>query len=136
MSSSSRIGRDVAYLAFAPPVLLATLGWVLETVPMSAADQQGFAMLFGTWLAVASLGSIPLALVLSVVHFREWPLLLLSVLTAGLAAAVVTETDAAAPFALPYALTVMAAQALWFSWRRRRPAQTAPAGPLSLGLGD
>jgi|SRR5688572_22634347 len=124
MSSSSpaRIGRDLAYLMFAPPALCAVLAWIVDNVSMSVTDRQGYAMLFGLPLAMASLASIPVALVLAAIHRREWPLPLLAALTVGLLVALVTETAGAETWALPYGLVVLASQALWLCWRRGRTA--------------
>jgi Sec-independent protein secretion pathway component TatC len=113
---------------FVPPALCAVLAWIVDNVPMSFASQQGYGMVFGLPLVMASLASIPVALVLSAIHRREWPLPLLAALTVGLLAMLVTETpDRVNSRALAYGLIVLAAQALWFFWRRRRTAEGAAA---------
>jgi hypothetical protein len=129
MSSGSRaqIGRDYAYLCFGPPALLCILLWYVENVPMSTGSQQGYQMVFGLPLVMASAVALPAALVLAGIYRREWPLLVLVALTVGLVAATVTESPGSEAGALVYGLVVLASQALWFFWRRRRTAADVDA---------
>jgi hypothetical protein len=127
--------RDFAYACFLPPAVLGVGMSLLDTLPMSLANRQGYGMILGLPLAMASMGSIPVGLALAAYLRRDWALPVLAAATIAVVAVFVADSSGRTTtnvLAFAYGALVLALDGLWFLRRRRSFTEDGGARAASL----
>lgn len=117
---------DLAYACFAWIAAVVCGVQLVSLVPMDFTTAQGLGMIVGIPLALASLAAGAVAAVLSIIQWREWPLLLMSAASVSMVlvflaedAGNVNENVALGWFVVATAMLVFLC-VRWFGWARRR----------------
>src|SRR5437016_11730884 len=82
---------DLAYGCFSLIAFTICAAVILPVLPLDVTTQQGLAMLVGLPLAMAALGGGLVGAGLAIMHWREWPLLIMSALSASMLAVFLAE---------------------------------------------
>ena len=119
-----RLGRQgLAYVCFLPPIIASLIAGMGAVLPLG--DGAGGVLGLGVLvpLAMMSLVSVPIGIILTILYRRDVFLLVLSVLTIFLVAEIVTETGSAEAYnAIGWLYGIFGAilEVRWFRIRRRR----------------
>jgi len=122
---------DLAYGCFAWIALVLCAVPIMSLLPLDDTTAQGLGMLVGIPIALATLAVGLAAVVLSVVQWREWPLLTMSAISASILLVFRAEEEwklvgkgvALAWFVVSTAVLIFFC-ARWFAFTRRRATQT------------
>ncbi len=115
--------HDLAYAAFLPPAILGIISGIASLVPMNTGTAGGIGLLLLVPLALAALVSVPFGLYSAMALRRDAALVALAVATVLMLIQLFAELgsvkfqNALWPI---YGALVLALEALWFLFRRRR----------------
>ncbi|MFZ1989777.1 MAG: hypothetical protein WAW96_08390, partial [Alphaproteobacteria bacterium] len=84
---------DLAYGCFAWIALVLCASLLLSFVPMDPSTSEGFGMLIGMPVALAMLAAGLVAVVLSIIEWRTWPLVTMSAVVVSMLLMLIAEVE-------------------------------------------
>jgi hypothetical protein len=122
---------NLAYVCFAWIALVLCASPLVSLLPLSADARGALGMLVGLPIALATLVAVLTAVVLSVIQWREWPLLTMSAITASMLPVLLAEDEGtvitqrvALAWHVGSAAVLIFLCARWFAVTRRRGTPT------------
>ncbi len=114
--------HDIAYTCFAFSGGVAFLMGVLSFIPMDAGVSGGIGILIGAPLSIAAIAAMIVGLLYSIIHYKHWPFIVMSIASILFILEMITELGPVAVYNISpiiYGIITSAFGILWVTRLRR-----------------